>query len=189
MPENKRRIIYVDASGKENNTEFKISLYDPEKSLTSVLKLHDCTNSSEAEKYAIFHAIFYIKKYDYKNSHILCDNLSAVNDKYIQKASKELNVNLSWIPREINIIADKISKLEPTLKEKEWNILKLFVDLYRREDIGTTIQKDDELIKKQLQEIVKLKKELEDKKTKITNQTKQLALKNAQINQFKQKGK
>ena len=55
--------------------------------------------------------------------------------------------------------------------------------------MATVTQKNDELIKKQLQEIEKLKKELEDKKTKITNQTKQLSLKNAQINQFKQKGK
>ncbi|MEA3228671.1 MAG: hypothetical protein U9P38_06350 [Campylobacterota bacterium] len=183
----KRRIIYVDASGNDIQTEFKISLYDPEKSLTHILKLENCTNSSEAERYAIFNAIFYIKKHNYKNSHILCDNLSAVNDKYIQKASKEQSVNLSWIPREINVIADKISKLEPTLKEKDWNVLKLFVDLYRRDDLFELLNQETQKEKTLAQEIEKLKKELEEKKTKIANQAKQLTQKNNQVNQLKQK--
>jgi hypothetical protein len=48
---------------------------------------------------------------------ILCDNLHATQNKKIA---------ISWIPREINVIADKIVKLEPTVKIKRWYILDLF---------------------------------------------------------------
>jgi len=173
----KRRIIYVDASGKENNSEFKISIYDPEKNLTDVLQLHECSNNSEAERYAIFYALFYIKKYNYKNTHILSDNLSAVNDKYIKKSSKELGITVSWIPREINLIADKMSKSKPTLKEKDWNILKLFVDLYTREEL---LNNNSQNIN-----VENLTKQLLNAKNKIDEQTKAIKSKNNQIAQLK----
>jgi len=176
-PKIKRRIIYVDASGKESNTEFKISIYDPEKSLTHILQLRECNNNSEAERYAIFYALFYIKKFNYKNTHILSDNLSAVNDKYIKKASKELGITVSWIPREINIIADKMSKSEPTLKEKDWNILKLFVDLYTREEfLNSSFQNSNE---------EDLTKQLLNAKNKINEQKKVIKSKDNQIAQLK----
>jgi len=177
MSEKTRRIIYVDASGQENNTKFKISIFDPDRKLTHTLKLAECANNSEAERYAIFYALFYIKKYNYKNTHILCDNISAVNDKYIQKTSKELEITISWIPREINLVADKISKSEPTLKERDWNILKLFVDLSTREE-----QMDNG---SQNIYIEDLTKQLAKAKTKITEQTKQLKVKDNQIMQLK----
>jgi len=40
--------------------------------------------------------------------------------------AKNNKTSISWIPREINLIADKIVKLEPTIKIQEWYILDLF---------------------------------------------------------------
>ena len=47
---------------------------------------------------------------------ILCDNKSAVEDKIIMALSKECSIDISWIPREINHVADKVCKLDTTLK-------------------------------------------------------------------------
>lgn len=120
----KRRIIYVDAS--TINQESKISVYDTGNNLTHVLDLIDITNNNIAEKYAVLNAILYIVKSNIKNAHILTDNLAASQDKYIAELLKDENISISWIPREINIIADKIAKLDATQKEKDWNILNFF---------------------------------------------------------------
>ena len=171
LPESQRsrRLIYVDASGIEDNTIFKISLYDKENNLTSILELDEIGNSSEAEQYAILNAIFYIKKHNYFRCHILCDNQSAVNSKMIQFLSKEYHIGISWIPREANIIADKISKLEPTLKETEWNLLKMFVELIKKQ-----CHNIKEIEAEQSKEITLLKDKIEKQKTKISNQAKQI---------------
>ena len=171
LPDSKRprRLIYVDASGIENNSIFKISLYDKENNLTSVLQLDEIENSSEAEQYAIFNAIFYIKKHNYFGCHILCDNQSAVSSKMIQFLSKEYHIGISWIPREANIVADKISKLEPTLKETEWNLLNMFVELIKKQ-----CHNIKEIEAEQIKEISLLKEKIEKQKTKISNQTKQI---------------
>lgn len=171
-----RRLIYVDASGLENNSIFKISLYDKEKNATHVLQLKDVVHNNEAEQYAIFYAILYCKKHDHQRCHILCDNQSAVNSKTVQFLSKDYNIGVSWIPREANIVADKISKLEPTLKEKEWNLLKLFVDLIKKQCHNakdTQEAKDQEIISLKNQ-IEQQKKTIETRNTKISNQTQQI---------------
>ena len=171
LPESRRtrRLIYVDASGIENNSVFKISLYDKENNLTSILELGEVENSSEAEQYAIFNAIFYIKKHNYFGCHILSDNQSAVNSKMIQFLAKEYKLGISWIPREANVIADKIAKLEPTLKETEWNLLKVFVELVKNQ-----CHNKKELEREQEKEITALKAKIEKQKTKILNQSTQI---------------
>ena len=164
-----RRLIYVDASGTHNNTSFKISLYDKENNLTSVLQLNEIANNSEAEQYAIFQAIFYIKKNNYCRCHILCDNKSAVDSKIIQFLAKEYAIGISWIPREANIIADRIAKLEPTLKDTEWNLLKLFVELVKNQ-----CHNQKETTQEKTKEIVALKEQIEKLKTKVANQAKNI---------------
>jgi hypothetical protein len=124
MATQKRRILYVDASVQDDIA--KISLYDIENNLTNILELKEITNSNEAEKYAIVYAILYVVKNNYKRCHILCDNIQATQQKKILELAKQQNITLSWIPREINVIADKITKLEPTVNIKEWYILDLF---------------------------------------------------------------
>lgn len=171
LPESKRprRLIYVDASGVQKNSSFKISLYDKENNLSSILQLNEIDNNTEAEAYAIFNAIFYIKKHNYCRCHILCDNQSAVESKIIQFLAKEYSIGISWIPREANIIADKISKLEPTLKETEWNLLNIFVELVKKQ-----CHNKSEIDEKKKIEIKVLKEQVEKLKIKISNQAKQL---------------
>lgn len=159
-----RRLIYVDASGMENNSIFKISLYDKEKNATHVLQLENIKHNNEAEQYAIFYAVLYIKRHNYDRCHILCDNQGAVKNQLIESLSKEYNIGISWIPREANIVADKISKLEPTLKEKEWNLLTLFVTLFKKQCHGA---KDNQI--NSHQEIEKLKIKIENQKKQINN--------------------
>ena len=127
MATNERRILYVDATLQDNVT--KISLYDRKNNLTNILELLDVTSSAEAEQYALVYAILYVVKNNYKRCHILCDNLSATQNKKILELAKKNKISISWIPREINIIADKIVKLEPTVKVKEWYVLKLFFEI------------------------------------------------------------
>ncbi len=167
----RRRLIYVDASG--NSEEFKISMYDPEKNATHILQLKDVKNSHEAEQYAICYAVLYVKKHAYKKCHILCDNQSAANSKVTKKLSQIYSIGISWIPREANMVADKISKLEPTLKDKDWNILKLFVDLIVNFTKANESNVDSDTTDLR-QDIIKLKQTLEVKNTKISNQAKQI---------------
>ncbi|MFA7083199.1 MAG: hypothetical protein WC141_01565 [Arcobacteraceae bacterium] len=123
MSKIKRRMLYVDATGYKDNTEFKISLYDPEINLTNILALKDISTSNEAEKYAILYGILYSVKSNLKSVHILCDNQNATESKELRELAAYASIRILWIPRELNTIADKIAKLEPTVKEKEWYLL------------------------------------------------------------------
>ena len=163
-----RKIIYVDATGEENNRIFKISLVDVENNINHVLDIGEVKNSTEAEKFAIFYAVFYIKKHDYSHYHILCDNQSAVNDLIITKITQRYAIGLSWIPREINDLADTLAKSKPTLDELEWNQLKLFIELLR-EPVDSA-----EIVSKQKEEIENLKSTLTQKNQKIQNQATQI---------------
>ena len=123
-----RKIIYVDASYQD--TVSSISLYEKEIGTGLVIKVNNSEftieNNTHAESLAVFHAILYIKKQDYKKAIILCDNEN-VAKKY---ADYEKGIRVIWIPREINIVADKLTKLENNIKEKEINLLKyLFIKM------------------------------------------------------------
>lgn len=123
----KRRIIYVDASTA--NEESKISLYDTGNNATYILDLVDIKSNNIAEMYAVLYAISYVIKNDLKQCHILCDNLAAAQSNKLQDLAKDNNISVSWIPREINVVADKITKLDATQKDKEWKILNLLYQL------------------------------------------------------------
>jgi len=168
--EKKRHIIYVDA-GSTNSENYRISLYDTDNHATNIMELFEIQNNTEAEKYAIFYAIFYIYKNKYAHSMILCDNQNAINDKVINALSKEYNINISWIPCEINSVADKTCKLESTLKMNEFHILDFFVKLSRKaysiENIN--LEKETAPLHK---EIKKLKIKVKNQATQITNMKK-----------------
>ena len=66
------------------------------------------------------------------NCHILSDNLSATQDKKIEAFTKEKNISISWIPREVNVVADEITKLPPTVDIKEWYFLDTMYQLIFR---------------------------------------------------------
>ncbi|SFV52236.1 hypothetical protein MNB_SV-6-1195 [hydrothermal vent metagenome] len=126
-----RRIIYVDASYNSETKESKISLYDKEISKLDTLILTYPNNSSEAEKSAILYACLYSKKkaIEDRKIHILNDNFNATVDEKILDICKYFGVNVSWIPREINAIADKGTKLDVNIGEQESNLLEVFYDL------------------------------------------------------------
>lgn len=184
----RRELIYVDASGKDNK-EFKISLYDIERNATLNLFIGEVDNSTEAEKYAIYYAIYHIKKYDYKNGHILCDNLSATEDDLLVKLKNRYKIGLTWIPREANKIADKTSKAESTAKKEEANILKFIISLSKSSSFKEVVKSKDEISDNEEKEILSLKnkivelqKSIETKNQKIKNQA-------TQINNLKNKKK
>lgn len=169
--QNQRKIIYVDASGSDNNKKFKISLYDKLKHAIYIMDLGELDNSSLAEKYAIFYAIFYIQKHQYNNCMILSDNKSAVTDKIIMALSNDLKINISWIPREINEIADKVSKMDPTLKDIDLNILKLFIHISNKA-YSPYLSIDKNLLNIKIEN---LEEEISKKNSKINNQKKYIA--------------
>lgn len=136
MAAEKRRIIYVDA-GQNENKEFQIALFDPEINLTSILKLIDIDNNNLAEKYGVINAITYIKSKDIKRAIILCDNEQAVRNSIITKLCEKHKIKLSWIPREINVVADKVAKLPPTKKDDTFNTINFIYDLIFKEENQT----------------------------------------------------
>ena len=123
----KRRILYTDATVNDNMT--KITLYDTNNNLTNILELLDIKDNNVAELYGVLYAILYVIKHNYSNCHILSDNLSTTQNKKLLEFAKSKKISLTWIPREINVVADKIAKLEPTVKIKEWYILDAFYNL------------------------------------------------------------
>jgi ribonuclease HI len=155
----KRKLLYIDTFSDESDKIYKISMFEQYKNAIYTLELKEVTNGKEAKMYAIYYAILYIKKHGYKNYHILCDSEKAVYSEDIRGVVKRYNIGLSWIPREANVIADKIATLDPTLKEKEWNMLKLFVELIQNSD------------KKKIRS---LKAEIKRLKTVISNQAKKI---------------
>ncbi|MEA2028271.1 MAG: hypothetical protein U9N49_04790 [Campylobacterota bacterium] len=135
MEENKnnitRKILYVDASFDNETKEAKISLYDKEDNRLDTLLIKKASNNNEAEKYAILYACIYTKKKNIfsRKVHILNDNYNATQDEQILRICQYFQVGISWIPREINAIADKGTKLDINIKEKESNMLELFYDI------------------------------------------------------------
>jgi hypothetical protein len=128
MNKEKRRVIYVDA-GHNDNKEFQIALFDPEINLTSIIKLNGINNNNIAEKYAVVNAITYIKSKELTKTVILSDNEAAVRDPNILKLCEKYKIKITWIPREINIVADKVAKLQPTKKDDTFYTIDFIYDL------------------------------------------------------------
>ena len=144
-------------AGSTNSDNFRICLYHM-----------NIENNSEAEKYAIYYALLYIKKNNYSHCMILSDNQSAIQDKTLLAFSKDLHIQLSWIPREINKIADENCKLLPTLESGEFNILNLFIELSKKAYVKETPKKNPK------DEVEKLQQEVEKLRLKVKNQVTQI---------------
>ena len=149
MAQEKRRIIYVDA-GQNENKEFQIALFDPEINLTSIVKLLNIDNNNIAEKYAVVNAITYIKSKDIQRAVILSDNQAAVANKNILRICEKNKIKLTWIPREINVIADKVAKLQPTKKDDTFYTIDFIYDLiFNKEEKAAQPQSQTQPQKKQ----------------------------------------
>jgi predicted nucleic acid-binding Zn-ribbon protein len=174
----------VDAS-KKNDEIYSIALYDPQINRTSILDLNNIKNINEAELRAIFYAVYYVIKNDFKNIHILSDNQNAAKNNIIIDICKKYKIGVSWIPREINKVADKICKLDSTVKDVEHNIFNFFINvIFENTIINSDNDKDRQLndenqkLNKKIDNLNKkidtLNKELDAKRSKITNQANEL---------------
>lgn len=137
MSQEKRRIIYVDA-GQNENKEFQIALFDPDINLTSIVKLLNIDNNNVAEKYAVVNAIIYIKSKNINRAVILSDNEHSVKDSKIIKLCEKHKIKITWIPREINVVADKVARLQPTKKDDTFYTIDFIYDLIFDNSNGTT---------------------------------------------------
>ena len=126
-----RRIIYVDASFCKASGESRICLYDVDENRTDTLITKMPTSSSFSERYAIVYACLYAKKLNLldKKLHILNDNYSATVHTKIKELCSILNISISWIPREINQIADKGAQDDCNVSIEDVNICDLFYEL------------------------------------------------------------
>lgn len=126
-----RRIIYVDASFSSQTKESKICLYDVDGDKIDTLTTTIPTSSSFAERYAIVYACLYSKKLNItdKKIHILNDNYSATIHTKIKELCQLLNISISWIPREINTIADKGTQDSCNIQIEDVHICDLFYEL------------------------------------------------------------
>lgn len=131
-----RRIIYVDASFNPETNQSKISLYDKEINKLDTLVLTKADSSLEAEKCAILNALLYVKRKNIidRKIHILNDNFNATQNEKIVTILKSYNIGLSWIPREINEIADKGTKLEVNIGEENSYLLEFFYDILMKDN-------------------------------------------------------
>ncbi len=126
-----RRIIYVDASFNSQTKESKICLYDIDENRIDTLITNKPTSSSFSERYAIVYGCLYAKKLNIidQKVHILNDNYGATAHKRIQELCQLLNISISWIPREINTIADKGTQSPCNIKNEDVHICDLFYEL------------------------------------------------------------
>ena len=106
-----------------------IAVYDTGNNSTRILELIDVAKANQAEIYGILYAMIYIIKNGYNRCHILNDSQNATTNKIITQFAQSKNISISWIPRETNKIADKTTKLAPTVKVGDWYLLKLFYEL------------------------------------------------------------
>ena len=133
-----RRIIYVDASFGTDTKESKICLYDVDENKMDTLITKIPTSSSFAERYAIVYACLYVKKINIldKKVHILSDNFSVTTHTKIKELCSILNISISWIPREINQIADEGTQNNCNVDIEDSNICDLFYELMIENDMG-----------------------------------------------------
>lgn len=137
-----RRILYVDASFCKKTQESKICLYDVDENKIDILKTKLPTSSSFSERYAIVYGCLYAKKLNIldKKVHILCDNYGATVHTKIKELCSILNISISWIPREINTIADKGTQESCNIQNEDVHICDLFYELMIEKNM---IKKDD----------------------------------------------
>ncbi len=133
----KRKIIYVDAYFNREVGESKISLFDPEENQKNILTIIGPPSIAKAEQCAILYGCLYLKKLglDERRAYILNDNQAAVKNSKIIDLCKKLNIGISWIPREINTIADEGTKLNDNIDSEEGNILLMFYHLIIGDDV------------------------------------------------------
>jgi len=144
-----KRILYVDASFNNESKLSKVSLYDKEIDKLETLVLTKPQSSGEAERYAILYVCLYsqLNGIADKKIHILNDNYGAVNHKKIIEIIKYYKMGLSWIPREINCIADSGTRSEINVPNESSIILEMFYDIVMNNELTFVIKTKDTIPK------------------------------------------
>ncbi|MFT6836145.1 MAG: hypothetical protein ACJA0H_002191 [Francisellaceae bacterium] len=117
-----RSIIYTDASISPEKSQ--IAMYCAKTNVTHTLKVMGENTINDLEKISIMYAMEYALNNSISNPHILNDNLNSCNR--VEKIAKHIGITVSWIPREINRIADKASRNEPNQPDITKDSLQLF---------------------------------------------------------------
>jgi ribonuclease HI len=107
--------IFFDASLKKDSVGIGIHDFLSNKEI-SLSKPISTKSSTEAENLAFQEAIsFALSTYSVSEIHFFTDNKNLF-DSFKSKVINSTKINLFWIPRELNSIADKLSKANPHLK-------------------------------------------------------------------------
>lgn len=125
-------VILVDAGdsyGLSENKPYKIGLYHPKTYKTETIELDLGLDINEAETYGVLNAIIYAINNELENVMIVSDSKSACENIKILDFANSYNIKISWIPRELNVVADKMTKLVSTTKKQNINNLKLIYKL------------------------------------------------------------
>lgn len=110
--------IFFDASLKNNIVGIGIHDFISNKQI-SLSKSFSSKSTTEAENLAFQKAIsFALKIYSVSEIHFFTDNKNLF-DSFKTKVINSTKINLFWIPRELNSIADKFSKIKPSLKQQK----------------------------------------------------------------------
>lgn len=142
-------VILVDAgdsNGLSENKPYKIGLYHPKTYKTETIELDLGLDINEAETYGVLNAIIYAINNELENVMIVSDSKSACENIKILDFANSYNIKISWIPRELNVVADKMTKLASTTKKQNINNLKLIYKLVIGNHKNETLKiKDDYL--------------------------------------------
>lgn len=127
----KRKLIYTDASYYKDKTT--IALYDKHINRGFVLKVNNkkfkIKSNYDSEMLAVIHAVIYVQKKNYKKYYILTDSKAVADSKTALKLKERFGVNISWLPREANEIADQLSRLKKNTSRENINLLRFVYEL------------------------------------------------------------
>lgn len=104
----KKTIIYIDGSTNYVNAGYGI--YIPSLSVGINGHVKGRWESYEIESIAMAKAFEYIEANNLTNCVVMTDNLSCSKDESFESIQKSREVAITWIPREINTIADYLAK-------------------------------------------------------------------------------
>jgi hypothetical protein len=177
-----RRILYVDASVK--NGICKIALFDHKIDKLDVIEYKSDITSAVAEKYAVLNAALYSVKHNLNRVHILTDHQPAVGDERIAKIFRDLDLTISWIPREINVVADKGTKLDNNTEQSDFRVLDMFYKISMRDENSIMFDSadvDTNNLKQQLENLKKENIDLKNKNSTLKGQLNSLKQKNMNL--------
>jgi len=113
--------ICFDASVHEGFVGIGIYNFDTQEEIIHRYKANDM-DSTTAETMALVKTLHYMKERNITKAHLFTDNQAVAKKGISNKLSKNISASLTWIPREFNVDADRLSKRAHLLKGVELGI-------------------------------------------------------------------